>query len=132
MRVNFQWLLAAILLALPALAADSARRGVTAEDYFAFESISDAHMSPDGKQAAYVLTTVDRQKNRRDSSIWLVAIDGKSTPRRLTEEGVNSTSPRWSPDGSKIAFLSTRASTTDQASEASRPQIWILRMEGGE
>src|SRR5580693_5118511 len=118
MRVNFQWLLAAILLALPALAADTTKRGVTAEDYFAFESISDAHISPDGKQAAYVLTTVDRQKNRRDSSIWLVAIDGKSAPRRLTAEGVNSTSPRWSPDGSKLAFLSARAAASAAGSAA--------------
>jgi len=126
--------MAAALIVVPAVAADSARRGVTAEDYFAFESISDAHISPDGKQAAYVLTTVDRQKNRRDSSIWLVAIDGRSAPRRLTAEGASSTSPRWSPDGSKLAFLSVRAagSATDQAAEAPRPQICILRMEGGE
>jgi dipeptidyl aminopeptidase/acylaminoacyl peptidase len=142
MRVDFRWLMAAVLVAVPALAADSARRGITAEDYFAFESISDAHISPDGKQAAYVLTTVDRQKNRRDSSIWMVAIDGKSAPRRLTAEGANSTSPRWSPDGSKLAFLSARAvastsgtaagTAADQGAEAPRPQICILRMEGGE
>jgi dipeptidyl aminopeptidase/acylaminoacyl peptidase len=138
MRVDFRWLMAAVLTAVPALAADSARRGVTAEDYFAFESISDAHISPDGKQAAYVLTTVDRQKNRRDSSVWMVAIDGKSAPRRLTTEGVNSTSPRWSPDGSKLAFLSARAaasaagSAAESAADTPRPQICILRMEGGE
>jgi dipeptidyl aminopeptidase/acylaminoacyl peptidase len=134
MRSKCRWLVAAALMAVPALAANSARRAITAEDYFAFESISDAHISPDGKQAAYVLTTVDRQKNRRDSSIWMVAVDGKSAPRRLTAEGVNSTSPRWSPDGSKLAFLSTRAagSGADQAAEAPRPQICILRMEGGE
>jgi dipeptidyl aminopeptidase/acylaminoacyl peptidase len=138
MRVDFRRFMAAVLVAVPALAADSARRGIIAEDYFAFESISDAHISPDGKQAAYVLTTVDRQKNRRDSSIWMVAIDGKSAPRRLTAEGANSTSPRWSPDGSKFAFLSARAAAStsgtaaDQAAEAPRPQICILRMEGGE
>ena len=50
MRVDFRWLMAAVLVAVPALAADSARRGVTAEDYFAFESVGDAHISPDGKQ----------------------------------------------------------------------------------
>ena len=132
MWANCRLFLVATLIAVPAVAADSAKRGITAEDYFAFESISDAHISPDGKQAAYVLTTVDRQKNRRDSSIWLVAIDGKSAPRRLTAEGANSTSPRWSPDGSKLAFLSARASTTDQAAESPRPQICILHMAGGE
>src|SRR5580658_4756789 len=108
MQFNSRWLMAAVLMAVPALAADSPRRGITAEDYFAFESIADAHISPDGKQVAYTLTTVDKAKNRRDSSIWVVAVDGRSTPRRLTAEGVNSSSPRWSPDGSRLAFVSTR------------------------
>src|ERR1700722_14437079 len=132
MQFDFRWLIPAVLIAVPALAADSTRRGITAEDYFAFESIADAHISPDGQQAAYVLTTVDRQKNRRDASIWMVSIDGKSAPRRLTAEGANSTSPRWSPDGSTLAFLSARAAAADPAAEAPRPQICILPMEGGE
>src|SRR5438270_10210126 len=97
-----------VLLTLAATATAFAKRGVTPEDYFAFESISDAHISPDGKQAAYVLTTIDQKRNRRNTSIWVVDIDGHSQPRRLTAEGVNSNSPRWSPDGSRLAFLSTR------------------------
>jgi dipeptidyl aminopeptidase/acylaminoacyl peptidase len=116
-----------ILLLTPAFA----KRGVTPEDYFAFENISDAHISPDGKQAAYVLTTIDQKKNRRATSIWLVAIDGQSAPRRLTTEGVNSNSPRWSPDGSRLAFLSSRTAKPDET-EPPHPQICILRTDGGE
>src|SRR5271169_2645343 len=96
-----------------------ANRGVTPEDYFAFQFISDARISPDGRQVAYVLTAIDQKKNRRNSSIWLVAVEGASAPRRLTVEGASaprrltaegfsSNSPRWSPDGSRLAFLSTR------------------------
>ena len=112
------------------------KRGITSEDYFAFQNISDAHISPDGKQVVYVLTTVDQKRNRRDNSIWLVAIDAKSAPRRLTAEGVNSNSPRWSPDGSRLAFLSTRsgqaAASGGGETETPRPQIYVLRFDGGE
>ena len=113
------------------LAMGAAQRGITPEDYFAFETISDAHIAPDGKQVAYTLTTVDRQKNRRDTSIWMVATDGHSAPRRLTAEGVSSSSPRWRPDGSRLAFLSTR-STGTAADDPPRAQIWILTLSGGE
>jgi Tol biopolymer transport system component len=82
---------------------------------------------------AYVVTTVDQAHSRRDSSIWVVATDGQSAPRRLTTEGVNSSSPRWSPDGSRLAFLSSRPSQPPAAAapaEAVRLQICILSMSG--
>jgi dipeptidyl aminopeptidase/acylaminoacyl peptidase len=131
-------------LAVIALSTAFAGRGVTPEDYFAFQSATDPRLSPDGKLVAYVVTTVDKAHNRRDSSIWVVSTDGQSAPRRLTAEGVNSNSPRWSPDGSRLAFLSSRpvqppAATTPATSgapaappEAPRPQICILPMSGGE
>ena len=128
------FLVATLVLAAPAFA----NRGVTAEDYFAFHFPSDAHISPDGKQVAYVVTVIDQQRNRRVSSVWLVDADGRSAPRRLTAEGVNSNAPRWSPDGSELAFLSTRNTGTAEAGgaggagEPARPQICILHMDGGE
>ena len=51
-------------------------RGVTAEDYFAFETLSDPHFSPDGSTIAFVVTTVDQKQNRRRSEIWSVPADG--------------------------------------------------------
>ncbi|MDP8981182.1 MAG: S9 family peptidase [Acidobacteriota bacterium] len=107
-----------------------AKRGITPEDYFQFEFISDARIAPGGKQIAYVLSTIDQKKNRRTTSIWIIAADGHSSPRRLTAEGFNSNSPRWSPDGSLLAFLSSR--NTDGAAETARSQICILHMDGGE
>jgi dipeptidyl aminopeptidase/acylaminoacyl peptidase len=132
----------AVLLASPALA----NRGITPEDYFAFHFLSDAHISSDGKQVAYVMTVVDQQRNRRNSSIWIVATDGRSAPRRLTAENFNSTSPRWSPDGFVLAFLSNRAADAPPPSppanparpaarvmsDGASPQICTLAMSGGE
>jgi dipeptidyl aminopeptidase/acylaminoacyl peptidase len=120
------------LAAISVLAGNAAKRGITAEDYFAFESISDAHISPDGKQVAYVLTTIDQKRNRRDNSVWVVGIDGRSAPRRLSAEGFNTNAPRWSPDGTKLAFVSSRNAGTEAGAEPARPQICILPMNGGE
>src|SRR5258708_4989897 len=88
------------VLALAALAAaQPALRGITPEDYFAFEFISDPQISPDGKSVAYVLTKVDRAQNRRSTSIWMVATDGSRAPWQFTTAPQSSSSPRWSPDG---------------------------------
>src|SRR6266487_2484133 len=83
-------------------------RGITPEDYYFFEFASDPHISPDGKLVAYVVTKIDRAQNRRNSSIWIVATDGSRAPWQFTTSPQSSNSPRWSPDGKWLAFLSSR------------------------
>ena len=129
----------ALLLSLvvPLAAASSGqqsegRRGVTPEDYFSFEFLGDPRISPDGKLVAYVVTTVDQKLNRRRSSIWMVATDGSSDPWQFTTSPQSSTSPRWSPDGRSVAFLSSRPVSTEATSEPARNQIYLLSMSGGE
>src|SRR6266567_2010592 len=98
-----------------------APRGVTPEDYFAFEFASDPNISPDGKLVAYVVTKIDRAQNRRNSSIWMVATDGSRTPWQFTTSPQSSNSPRWSPDGKSLAFLSSRPESTGASQTAAAP-----------
>ena len=125
--------LLAIALCQLALAGPLANgRGITPEDYFAFEFLSDPQISPDGKVAAYVVTTVDQRQNRRNSAIWMAATDGNRAPWQFTTSPQSSTSPRWSPDGGQLAFLSSRPSASGAAADSTRSQVYLLSMNGGE
>ncbi len=81
-------------------------------DVFSLEWVDDPQISPDGKQVVYVRRGMDIMTDKRISRLWIINTDG-SEHYKLTSQDVNESKPRWSPDGSRIAFTSS----TDNGSE---------------
>ncbi|MFF9401873.1 prolyl oligopeptidase family serine peptidase [Streptomyces sp. NPDC014744] len=78
-------------------------RPLTIDDLYRFEIPGDPALSPDGHRVVYTLTTQDAANDRVVRSLWEVRADG-GPARRLTH-GPADTAPRWSPDGTTLAFL---------------------------
>ncbi|HXW56031.1 MAG TPA: S9 family peptidase [Candidatus Cybelea sp.] len=78
---------------------------LTAMDLFQIQLATDPQISPDGKQIVYVRHFNDAMTDRRYSNLWIIRSDG-SDHRPLTTGNRSDDSPRWSPDGTRIAYLS--------------------------
>ncbi|HEY3229030.1 MAG TPA: S9 family peptidase [Roseiflexaceae bacterium] len=95
----------------------------TIDDLYQLSWLEDPRVSPNGRFVAFVRVTVDRASNRYRRAIWLAPTDG-GAPHRLTAGVKSDTAPRWSPNGRRIAFLSTR--------DGDKPQIYLIDVGGGE
>lgn len=102
-----------------------AQRGVRIKDLRKFKFVSDPQISPDGEEVAFVLSTIDYKEDRYDRHIWM-ADTGSGTLSQFTHGTESDTHPRWSPDGNKILFLSTRKP------EAKKPDLYVIPRDGGE
>lgn len=112
--------LAGSVIAQQSSVADS-RKQLTPEASLNLRSISDLQFSPDGSRVAFVVTEPPKAE-RRARHIWLYETKS-NVVRQVTFSAKDESSPRWSPDGKQLAFLSNRA---DQQ------QIYTMRMDGGE
>jgi dipeptidyl aminopeptidase/acylaminoacyl peptidase len=125
-RVAAAFAIAAILLAAPGRAAGQEQRPLTALDLYHLRNAGAVALSPDGRQAVYLVTAVDSAANGYRRDLWIVGTDAAAPPRRLTWSGGPATGAAvFSPDGRRLAFTASR--------NGGRPQIWILPLaEGGE
>jgi len=96
----------------------------TPNESMKIKSISQVNMSEDGKYITYVVreAIMEEEKSEYLSQIWVSATD-KSFNEKYTHSNKSSTSPKFSPNGKSIAFLSVRSG---------KNQIWIMNSFGGE
>jgi dipeptidyl aminopeptidase/acylaminoacyl peptidase len=100
---------------------NSNSRPIQADDLFKLKFLQDAQLSPDGKTIAYSSSWVD-DEDKEHEAIWLLEIRSGNS-KKLTFGGTKDNSPRWSPDGKNIAFISDRSG---------KSQIYIIPIYGGE
>jgi len=98
------------------------------EDVYALTSVVDPRISPDGRRVAYVVSRTDEDANTYRTAIWMASLDGSEEPRQFTSGERNDGSPRWSPDGRWLAFVSNREGDEKKA----KGQLYVLPADGGE
>lgn len=117
----------ALALLCSGLRADSIESLITASDLLKINQPANPAVSPDGKQVAYTVRTVETQASGDTvyrSRLWLASIDGDPAPRELTAAGPKAHAPVWHPSGDRIAYV--RPEVEDRA------RIWVLPLAGGE
>jgi dipeptidyl aminopeptidase/acylaminoacyl peptidase len=106
-------------------AQSGARRPLKIDDLDRFAEVADPQVSADGKWVAYTVSSVDPDDDKSVTNIWMVSWDGTQDVQ-LTYGTESESSPRWSPDGKYLSFVSSRAGKTKSS------QIWLLDRRGGE
>lgn len=84
--------------------------------------ISEPQLSPDGKQIAFTVQTVNLDQNTKPKQIYVVPVIGGG-PRQLTQQGSANERPQWSPDSKHIAYISDQSGSS---------QVWIMNADGSE
>jgi len=109
--------------------AQSTKRPIGLDDLAKMRTVGDPQVSPDGKWVAYTVGTVDAEKDKRDTDVWMVSWDGLEQIRLTSTSDSSESTPRWSPDNKYLAFLTARGDETQKKQGA---QLWLLNRAGGE
>ncbi|MBL8267274.1 alpha/beta hydrolase family protein [Steroidobacter sp.] len=122
----FAALVSSTLLVVGPSVLHAAESRLLAVDNFAEAlQVDDPQLSPDGEWVAYSVGNIDLPADRGNRSLWMVSWNG-TQQIRLTHGTDAASSPRWSPDGRYLSFLSSRSGP------AAGRQIWVIDRRGGE
>ncbi|MFM8347771.1 MAG: TolB family protein, partial [Bacteroidota bacterium] len=111
-------------LLLMALIPAIAQRPLKPNDLYRLKNISEPAISPEGNWVAYSISTVDSVKDKRSTDLWMSSWDGKDHIQ-LTHTPEGEGSPKFSPDGKYLSFLSSRG-------KLDHTQVWLMDRRGGE
>ncbi len=111
-----------LVAALAGPAAAAPTRGLTIDDMLAMQRVAEPAVAPDGDRVVFAVRDTDLTANRGRWDLYLTSVSGRRATR-LTSHPDNDTSPRWSPDGRHVYFLSSRGGSS---------QVWRIAAAGGE
>ena len=108
---------------------------ITARALLDIRTPTDVQIAPDGVRVVYAVPEIDWDDNVTPQHLYLRnANRDDDTPRQLTRGDGSESSPRWSPDGKWLAFLSAREDAEDDGDDELDDigeQVWLLPMDGG-
>src|SRR5262245_29523302 len=113
-------LMIAFLLVLP-VPSFAQKHPMTIDNLIGTVRVSDPQLSPDGKRVLYTRTTTAVDTGKRNADIWSVASDGSAAPAPFITGDKTENTPRFTPDGKHVLFISTRAG---------EPQIFAADADG--
>lgn len=107
-----------------------AQTSFTVEDLMKLRRVGDPQVSPDGKTVAYTIGDVHVTANRTLTHIYTISING-GTAKQITSGDRSNSSPRWSPDGKRLAFTTGGQIWTMNADGSDRKQVTTISTGAG-
>jgi dipeptidyl aminopeptidase/acylaminoacyl peptidase len=123
-KLGYFWLVGTAATAL--FSSQAVARPLAVNDVDNYRTVADPAVDPSGQWVAYDVSSVDVKADKSFKHLWMTSWDGTRTVQLTSREKESESTPRWSPDGHYLAFISSRTDKHDN------DQLWLLDRTGGE